>query len=75
MLEQSFLDEAQASPDESQAKRRKVSATSTPQATDIDDDDEGFPFHTMGFAGTVPRGKKAKMGTGYAGNQREDVSS
>ncbi|KAJ3556879.1 hypothetical protein NM688_g1784 [Phlebia brevispora] len=76
MLEQKFLDEAQATPlDQNQkAKRRKVSADSTPGSNnDTEDDDDGYPFH-FGMVVHGHTGNKAKAGTGYAGNQKEDMS-
>ena len=77
MLEKSFLDDAldsstTKSGDRSSRKRRKVDGPTPPPMLlpeihdDDDDDDEGyFPI--------VVQGKKAKLGTGYAGDAREDV--
>ncbi len=77
MLEKSFLDDtldavAPKSGDRSSRKRRKVDGPTPPPMMlpeihdDDDDDDEGyFPI--------VVQGKKAKLGTGYAGDAREDV--
>ncbi|EJF62236.1 ubiquitin conjugating enzyme family protein [Dichomitus squalens] len=78
MLEKSFLDDTQdpsASKvnDRSSRKRRKVDAPAPPPAMlpdmhndDDDDDDVYYPI--------VIQGKKAKLGTGYAGDAREDMS-
>ncbi|KAI1795079.1 ubiquitin conjugating enzyme family protein [Ganoderma leucocontextum] len=78
MLEKSFLDDtldsvAPKSGDRSSRKRRKVDGPTPPPMMlpeihdDDDDDDDGyFPI--------VVQGKKAKLGTGYAGDAREDMS-
>lgn len=77
MLEKTFLDDAldslaPKSGDRSSRKRRKVEGPTPPPMIlpeihdDDDDDDDGyFPI--------VVQGKKAKLGTGYAGDAREDV--
>ena len=77
MLEKSFLDDALDSAttkpgDRSSRKRRKVEGPTPPPVMlpemhdDDDDDDDGyFPI--------VVQGKKPKLGTGYAGDAREDV--
>ena len=73
MLEQSFLDETVATPDEAnKSKRRKVSGNSTPLQNDLEDEDEAYFALTLQAHGG-PVGKKAKTGIGYAGTQKEDV--
>lgn len=73
MLEQLFSEQGQQSTDNQDHKarnnkRRKMDVTSnsTP-AQDIDDDDDVYYANI--------KGKKAKGGVGYAGDQREDVSA
>lgn len=77
MLEKAFLAESQETPNEKGAqarsgKRRKVEVAPTPMMPldpfddDDDDDDNIYP--------PVVQGKKAKLGVGYAGDIREDVS-
>ena len=77
MLEKSFLDETQdpsapKTSDRSSRKRRKVDAPAPPplMLTDLhnDDDDDDDSYYPI-----VVQGKKAKLGTGYAGDAREDV--
>jgi hypothetical protein len=53
------------SPDGSNKKKRKVATVNIP-----DDDDEDIIAYGHG----IPKGKKAKGGTGYAGHLKEDVS-
>ena len=77
MLEKTFLDDAQdpgsqKSSDRTSRKRRKPEApihpapvAGEPHDDDDDDDDAYYPI--------VVQGKKAKLGTGYAGDAREDV--
>ena len=80
MLEKSFLDDAlevnaPKSSDRTSRKRRKMEAPSPvhplfPAADlhdDEDDDEDGF------YQSVVVQGKKPKLGTGYAGDAREDV--
>ncbi|KAI0711061.1 ubiquitin conjugating enzyme family protein [Cerioporus squamosus] len=77
MLEKSYLDDtqdpgSQKSGDRTSRKRRKPEAPAPPAAVadmlddDDDDDDSYYPI--------VVQGKKAKLGTGYAGDAREDMS-
>ncbi|TFK93617.1 ubiquitin conjugating enzyme family protein [Polyporus arcularius HHB13444] len=77
MLEKSFLDDAQdpgnqKPGDRTSRKRRKPEAPAPLTAVadmlddDDDDDDSYYP--------NVVQGKKAKLGTGYAGDAREDMS-
>jgi hypothetical protein len=54
------------SPDGSNKKKRKVATVNIPD----DDDDDAITVYAYG----VPKGKKAKGGTGYAGHLKEDVS-
>lgn len=76
MLEHNFLEEVQAAShdDNQKAKRRKVSANSTPGANDTEDDDEAYPFPMFGVVATARGAQKVRTGTGYAGNHKEDVS-
>lgn len=49
------------------SKRRKTDPViSTPMILDPDDDDDNYL--------SSPQGKKSKLGVGYAGDQKEDVS-
>ncbi|KAI0737682.1 ubiquitin conjugating enzyme family protein [Daedaleopsis nitida] len=77
MLEKSFLDDVQDTGSQkaggrTSRKRRKPEVTAPPIVVgdmhdDDDDDDDGYyPI--------VVQGKKAKLGTGYAGDAREDMS-
>ncbi|KAH7914317.1 hypothetical protein BJ138DRAFT_1144039 [Hygrophoropsis aurantiaca] len=74
MLEKTFAEQREHTTTEPSQKpktnkRRKVdspAASSTP--TGDDDDDDNF------YTAVAPSGKKAKGGTGYAGDQREDTS-
>ncbi len=77
MLEKAFLDDtqepgSQKPGDRTSRKRRKPEAPihhpivlGDPHDEDDDDDDAYYPI--------VVQGKKAKLGTGYAGDAREDV--
>ncbi|EGN93067.1 hypothetical protein SERLA73DRAFT_172419 [Serpula lacrymans var. lacrymans S7.3] len=75
MLETMFAEQRQeASAEQDQGalksrtnKRRRVDSHSATPSGDDDDDDEPYFLAT-------PHGKKPKGGTGYAGDQREDVS-
>jgi hypothetical protein len=71
MLEQLYHDQLQnlLCP-ESKArtsKRRKTDPISTPMILDPDDDDDTY-------LSPHSQGKKSKLGVGYAGDQKEDVS-
>lgn len=71
MLEKMFVDQTQDSSNQSTpntkgAKRRNADPIHLPADLDDDDDDETY------YA-AVTHGKKAKLGTGYAGDVREDV--
>ncbi|KAI0371531.1 ubiquitin conjugating enzyme family protein [Pilatotrama ljubarskyi] len=76
MLEKAFLDDAQEtsggqkSGERTSRKKRKMETPPvvTPDFNDDEDDDED-PYYT-----TPVQGKKAKLGTGYAGDAREDMS-
>lgn len=70
MVEQSFVEEVQEKAGEKANKsitgrRRKAASTPSPNGATNDDD------FVLGISGT---GKKAKLGVGYAGDVREDVS-
>ena len=76
MLEKYFLDDAQdpgsqKTGDRTSRKRRKPEAPAPAAEVadmlddDDDDDDEFYP--------AMVQGKKPKLGTGYAGDAREDV--
>ncbi|KAI0355391.1 ubiquitin conjugating enzyme family protein [Trametes cingulata] len=76
MLEKAFLDDAQEasvaqkSGERTSRKKRKMEAPPviTPDLNDDEDDDEDAHY-------AIPvQGKKAKLGTGYAGDAREDMS-
>ncbi|KAI0717965.1 ubiquitin conjugating enzyme family protein [Fomitopsis betulina] len=72
MLEKMFVDQTQDSSNQSTpntkgAKRRNADPIHLPADLDDDDDDETY------YA-AVTHGKKAKLGTGYAGDVREDIS-
>lgn len=70
MLEQFFLDDSPISSntvsDKPATGKRRKAAQST-QMQDMEDDDDAYPL----LSG---KGKKAKLGIGYAGDAREDVS-
>lgn len=72
MVEQTFLEERQEKIEDKATKpttgrRRKAADTPSPHGSaSLDDDD-----YMLGIPGT---GKKAKLGTGYAGDVREDNS-
>ena len=70
MLEQMFLEEtpgSSATQQSSNGKRRKAEAIPVPAVFDDDDeDDDIYP--------PVTQTKKLKLGVGYAGDAREDVS-
>lgn len=73
MVEQTFLEEKQEKPEEKSAKpttgrRRKAAGTPSPHGSTSLDDEDYLP-------GIPIVGKKAKLGTGYAGDVREDVST
>ncbi|KAI0092127.1 ubiquitin conjugating enzyme family protein [Irpex rosettiformis] len=69
MLEKYFLEESGPAgdvPDKPiNGKRRKAPAVQAHHGADIDDDDDSYPLPSM-------KGKKAKLGIGYAGEIRED---
>ena len=70
MLEKYFLEETSSSGDvpekPANGKRRKPQTVQAHHA-DLDDDDDAYPPPPS-------KGKKAKLGIGYAGDIREDVS-
>ncbi|RPD67361.1 ubiquitin conjugating enzyme family protein [Lentinus tigrinus ALCF2SS1-7] len=76
MLEKSYLDDAQdpgnqqKSSDRTSRKRRKPEAPVAAVADVLDDDDDDDDA----FYPTIMQGKKPKLGTGYAGDAREDMS-
>ncbi|KAI0638576.1 ubiquitin conjugating enzyme family protein [Trametes polyzona] len=75
MLEKAFLDDAQdalgqKTGDRSSRKRRKVEAPVIATADLNDDDNDDDDAY---YSGTV-QGKKAKLGTGYAGDAKEDMT-
>lgn len=51
------------------SKKRKMDLHPLPSVTNGDDDDDDAYYMSL------PVGKKARGGTGYAGDGREDVSS
>ncbi|KAH7929485.1 ubiquitin conjugating enzyme family protein [Leucogyrophana mollusca] len=72
MLEKTFAEQRQQSAGEQNQKpkankRRKVDSPASSTPTGEDDEEEAFYM-------SLPQGKKAKGGTGYAGDQREDIS-
>ncbi|KAH9899465.1 ubiquitin conjugating enzyme family protein [Cubamyces lactineus] len=76
MLEKAFLDDSQElssgqkSGDKSSRKRRKVEFSHVPVSAFHDDEDEEEDVYYP-----LPvQGKKPKLGTGYAGDAREDMS-
>lgn len=73
MLEQLFTEQTQENYDKKECstrttKRRKTEQNSTP------DNDEDDGVYYAGIHSSL-QGKKAKGGTGYAGDQKEDVST
>lgn len=73
MLEQLYHDQLQnplfAENKARTTKRRKTDPViSTPMILDPDDDDDNY-------LSSPSQGKKSKLGVGYAGDQKEDVSS
>ncbi|TFK43556.1 hypothetical protein BDQ12DRAFT_675170 [Crucibulum laeve] len=70
MLEQLFSEQTQESSEskEPSTRNKKRRKTDTPTAVDLDDDDDTY------YGANVPAGKKAKGGTGYAGDLKEDNS-
>jgi hypothetical protein len=70
MLEQYFHDESSSASEtvekSASGKRRKSSTPLASHTLDIDDDDDAYPLPSG-------KGKKAKLGIGYAGDVREDV--
>lgn len=71
MLEKYFLEEStpsgEAPEKPASGKRRKAPTGQTHHAAALDDDDDAYPL-------PLTKGKKAKLGIGYAGDIREDVS-
>lgn len=69
MLEQMFIEKNQDVSDskDQMTRNNKRRKTNGPASHDIDEDDNLYYAH-----GSV-QGKKAKGGTGYAGDQKEDV--
>jgi hypothetical protein len=73
MLEQLYHDQLQNPPGSENkvrtSKRRKTDPViNTPMILDPDDDDDNY-------LSPPPQGKKSRLGVGYAGDQKEDVSS